>query len=1692
MARPVDEEIYKLTLENSAFMKNLDQTIAGLTKFKSNIEKSTQVNASGFSKFTSTISSGIGNLLSKIPLLGKFRQSTEDAVAANPSPFQKFGASIGSAVGSIMSKIPILGSFKAKVSDSINVSGAPMEKLAGDVSSSVGSINGSIGTIGNGVTAVSQKFSILAGAAAVALGNIATNAIQTGKQVVESFTLDPIKDGYSEYELKMKSITTIMTNTGRSVGDVNKVLNDLNTYSDKTIYAFSDMTTAIGSMASAGIGLEDAGHVVKGFYNAAAATGVEANRMGSLLQTALIPSLNRGYMGLQDFRQLSDAGFGEGFKKTALEVAREMGKTVDQTTAFTDELQKGWLSTDVLIEATKRFEQNKAYENAATKVKTFTAFMDTAKESVGSGWAQTWETVFGNVDQAQDLWTPMSNIFGDMVSESANARNAMLDQWTKMGGRDNFVSALINSMKMLTGIIKIVKSQFKDVFGVTAEKQAKALNNAFKALAKIMEPTSEKMNRFKDIARGLASLLQLALTPIRLFGSLLKNMIPKGTGTGILDMVAALGRWITSVNDSVQKGEGLKNIFKGIQEAGKGFNKFVDSIVSGIKNMTKGFGGFKAVGAMVSKIFSGIGESIQGLFGKFNGIDWSNIAVMGTFIAFAKQISGVTKNFKSLGKGIADAGESIGNIFEVFDKLTDSLSAFTDNIKADTLKKIAISLGILAASILVLSYVKTDKLITSLAALTVALKVVQGGLVSISKADLNVAKVMAASLAMNAVASAMLIMSAAVKVFSTMDLGELAKGLGGVAAAMVIMTAGLKSLGKVGPGVLAGSAAMILVADALTLLMVPIKMMSKMSLKELAKGIGGVAAAMGIMAGGLKGISKVASGPQVLAASAALVGMAAAMGIMSVSIKSLGSMSWESLAKGLTGVAAGLGVMVAAAKLMTPKSAAGLLGMASSMLILSVALKSMGSMSWGSLGKSMVALSGGLIAMGLAMKFIGGNASGAASLMIMASAMLPMAAAMKIMGSIPMDQIGAGLVGFAGAIALLVAASMGLQGAAGAMASLVIGSVGLGVAAGAMLIMSAAIKALASVDAGDLAKSIVALAAGMAVLVVAGMAMSGASLGFVALGAGLALVGVGIMGLGAGVYDLAQAFMTLSKIDMSKAVKNLVLAVHEGLKLIPTVTKAIIDAFDQLLAGIVQVMPNIVKALGSIIDGLADLLPNVVNFLVKFLDAFMTVVPKIGEVGRKILNEFLLGIMIELPLLIQTASVVITALIDALVQLVPRIAEAGLMILQGLLTAFAEHMPDIIQAGTDIIVNFLLGIASGIGQIAYAATQIIIAFITAIGDNALMIANAAADTLIKFVNGLADAVDTKGPELNAAVWKLMNAIVNNIINFISGGEINKQGQNTIQSFIGGAIKSAGNIWRSIVNFFTSIPGNIVKALSALYNTGVQTLNNVVNGAVAGVRNIWGVIAGFFTQIPGKIASAWSGLFNTGSRALAGVVNGAVSGARGLWGSISGFFTSIPGQISGAIGNLASIGSNIVQGIIDGVSGAAGRLASSVSGMAKGAIDTVKRTLGIHSPSREFRDQVGQFIPMGMAEGIDRMSGKVQSASARMGQMALDAVSDIQTTMNDNMDWNPTITPVLDMSNVDPNSLSGKLKSAIVGANQNGYTYATAGGAGGNITMGDLSIQMTVPDGQSAQDTMAQFRDRFRTVVAEELRRVPRR
>lgn len=121
--------------------------------------------------------------------------------------------------------------------------------------------------IGSAVDAVKIKFSALEVMGITALTNIANSAVNAGKRMINSLTIDPVKTGFQEYELKMGSIQTIMAGTGESLEVVNRYLDELNTYADKTIYSFSDMTSNIGKFTNAGVKLKDAVKAIQGVSN---------------------------------------------------------------------------------------------------------------------------------------------------------------------------------------------------------------------------------------------------------------------------------------------------------------------------------------------------------------------------------------------------------------------------------------------------------------------------------------------------------------------------------------------------------------------------------------------------------------------------------------------------------------------------------------------------------------------------------------------------------------------------------------------------------------------------------------------------------------------------------------------------------------------------------------------------------------------------------------------------------------------------------------------------------------------------------------------------------------------------------------------------------------------------------------------------------------------------------------------------------------------------------------------------------------------------------------------------------------------------------------------------------------------------------------------------------------------------------
>ena len=391
-----------------------------------------------------------------------------------------------------------------------------------------------LSSIGSGVDNLVSQFSLLGGVGVAAMLNIGNAVVNAAKQFSNAFVTGPILDGFAEYETKMGSIQTIMANTARhgtTLETVNKELDALNEYSDKTIYNFAEMTKNASLFTNSGMKIEDATKVIKGFSNEAAASGTSAGD-ASRAAYQLSQALNTGIVRLMDWRSLQNVGMGnKNMQDGLVGIAKAMGTLKDGTKTanlvqkdFNGSLQEGWLTSDVMAkylgimaeeneelnraqlasigitgkQADAFIEQQRRAQDAATQVRTFSQLVGTLKESVASGWAETFGIIIGDFNEATGLWTSASNGIGEAIKAMSEARNDMLRGWKTNGGRDDLISGITNIVSALGSVIKPISQAFRDIFPPMTVERLVELTARFKEFTaglKLSDTTSENLRR---------------------------------------------------------------------------------------------------------------------------------------------------------------------------------------------------------------------------------------------------------------------------------------------------------------------------------------------------------------------------------------------------------------------------------------------------------------------------------------------------------------------------------------------------------------------------------------------------------------------------------------------------------------------------------------------------------------------------------------------------------------------------------------------------------------------------------------------------------------------------------------------------------------------------------------------------------------------------------------------------------------------------------------------------------------------------------------------------------------------------------------------------------------------------------------------------------------------------------------------
>lgn len=444
------------------------------------------------------------------------------------------------------------------------------------------------------ISSVMGRFSALQIAAVTALSTIVSKAVAAGLQLGKSLTVQPILDGFHEYETQLGSIQTILANTGlkgqAGLNKVNGVLNQLNAYSDKTIYNFSQMAKNIGTFTAAGVNLKTSAAAIKGIANLAAISGSNAEQASTAMYQ-LSQSLSSGKVSLEDWNSVVNAGLGgKVFQNAIIETAKVHGVAVDdiikRNGSFRNSLQEGWVTSKILTETLSKFtgeltagqlksmgyteqqikgilEMGKTAVDAATKVKTITQLMDTLREAVSSGWARTFQIVFGDFEEAKVLFTDINNVLGGMIQDSANARNELLQGWKDLGGRQALIDGISNAFQALLSFLKPIGQAFREIFPKTTAKQLYDITVSFRDFMERLKLGEETANNLRRTFAGFFAILGIGWELIKAGVRFIFDLIGAITGGsgGFLKFTGNIGDFLVALHKAIKDGQIFSKFF---------------------------------------------------------------------------------------------------------------------------------------------------------------------------------------------------------------------------------------------------------------------------------------------------------------------------------------------------------------------------------------------------------------------------------------------------------------------------------------------------------------------------------------------------------------------------------------------------------------------------------------------------------------------------------------------------------------------------------------------------------------------------------------------------------------------------------------------------------------------------------------------------------------------------------------------------------------------------------------------------------------------------------------------------------------------------------------------------------------------------------------------------------------------------
>lgn len=1473
-------------------------------------------------------------------------------------------------------------------------------------------------SMSNAVDQIGVKFSSMQVIATTALANITNAAVNAGRQMIDAIAVAPIRTGFQEYETQIGSIQTILSNTqwaGTSLEQVTSALDELNTYADKTIYNFTEMTRNIGTFTAAGVGLEQSVSAIKGIANLAAASG-STSAQASTAMYQLSQALAAGRVSLMDWNSVVNAGMGgKLFQDALIRTSEVMGtgakEAIEAYGSFRESLTEGqWLTAEVLTETLSQiagaysesellaqgYTQEQANdilslaknaEGAATNVRTFTQLIDTTMEALGSGWTNTWEILVGDFNEAQDLFTDMSKVINDSVNQSATARNELLTGWKEAGGRETLIEGLRAGFEALLSLITPIQEAFRNIFPPMTVDTLVDMTNKFKDFMSSLKLTDEAADKVRSVFEGIFSAVKMVGNAIGSAINFIGNFIGNASGAfdAILDFGAGIGNFVKTLSESTDPagefGKQISELGASFGEAASGVGEFLSS---GIGKLTEVINSITPdqINTFLQAIATG------GLLKFFKNMS-------DTFSEVKKETKGVTKIISDFLEEFT--GGFSDQVTGLLDSVRGALEAYQNNLKANTLLKIAVAVGLLAIAVGKLASLDPQALRDSLGAITVLFGELIAAMTIFEKISTGFNFGLSGSGGLLAMSASIAILASALKSLSDLDQDQITQGVEAIAYLATVMVLATKALGA-GSGIaLKGAGQLVVLGIAMKVLASVISQLADLNSDQITQGL----VAIGAILGEIAVFSAWNNSKGMMATAASMVIIGAALKIFASVVNQIGTLDTDKAIQGITSIGVILAELAAFSNLVDSKKLLAVFlplgGIAGALYTLAHAVDQIGSLGVEKAATGVAALGAvmaELVIFSHTMPDEKKLNKVSSAMPFMAASLAIIAASLNMMSGLNIEQVGTALAGFAGSLVILGVAVRAFSGQAKGAGVLLL-------VATSLTILAAAIDLMALSGIGGVVVGMTALAGTLLVLGVAAKTIGPSAPALLSLAGSVAAFGGALAAVAVGSTAMAVG-LAASITAIVGALMNL----QQSLKDLDPVTVGI--ALGSVVVAFV--------ALGGVAKLLTPLIPSILSLSTSILMLGLSCATVAGSIWLIVAAFAALGELSgdTVSNALSNLELIFTGIIDMLPTLASKLSKAFVGIWSSMFEGASEIIPGMVDSLLSIITEVLNSLLEYGPEIIDFVLSFIIQIIDGVAARVPELVGSIANLVSQLFSSIMEALSS---------WSETGDAANNAVNFLVGATALAVALNAVKSIIPGAMQGALMMTAFIVEV-----GAILTALGALEQlTGAssfiqsggdllqsigtalgQFVGGIVGGVAEGATSTLPQVGTNLSNFATNITPFLEAMSSVDQTAIDGVKNlalaiAAMSGANFV-DAVSSFLTG-EGTFDGLGPKLVSFGtaikqfSDVVTGIDVDAINASANCGQALAALANAMPKEGGLAQAIFGESTDMGEFATQIVAFGMAmrmyatavSGVD--FGPVQE-SAAAGQALSDLASSL--------------------------------------------------------------------------------------------------